>query len=130
MKATLILRGSRAMPLQVFTLRERPELRSVIFSADFFSIWPEYIRSLSLYFSAPLLEQYLDYILIGVDGGDVVARGFSVPFAFNIPGREQLPEGGWRTSTCTGSPRRSARWKSAFSLRHDAREIRDGCLRP
>jgi hypothetical protein len=86
------------MPLQVFTLRERPELRSVIFAADFFSIWPEYMLHdpvASLYFSAPLLDQYLDYILIGVDGKDAVARGFSVPFAFNIPGREELPEGGW-----------------------------------
>jgi hypothetical protein len=86
------------MPLQVFTLRERPELRSVIFAADFFSMWPKYMLHdpvASLYFSAPLLDQYLDYVLIGVDGGDVVARGFSVPFAFNIPGREELPEGGW-----------------------------------
>jgi hypothetical protein len=91
-------KGSHSMQLQVFTLRERPELRSVIFAADFVSIWPECMlhdRVASLYFSAPLLDQYLDYVLIGVDGSDVVARGFSVPFAFNIPGREELPDGGW-----------------------------------
>ena len=75
------------MPLQVFTLRERPELRSVIFAADFFSIWPEYMLHdpvASLYFSAPLLDQYLDCVLIGVDRNDVVAREFSVPFALTI----------------------------------------------
>ena len=32
------------MPLQVFTLRERPELRAAVFSADFQPpFWPEYL---------------------------------------------------------------------------------------
>ncbi len=32
------------MPLQVFTLRERPELRPAVFSADFQPpFWPEYL---------------------------------------------------------------------------------------
>jgi len=87
------------MTLQVFTLRERPELRPVIFGAKFGpAIWPEYMMCdpvASLYFSPPFLDQYLDYVLIGVEGDDVVARGFSVPFAFDIPGREELPDGGW-----------------------------------
>ena len=86
------------MTLRVFTLRERPELRPVIFAANFSSIWPECMLHdpvASLYFDAPFLDRYLDYILIGVEGDDVVARGFSVPFAFNVPGREELPDGGW-----------------------------------
>src|SRR5262245_27687213 len=87
------------MTLQVFTVRERPELRPVIFGAKFGpAIWPEYMMCdpvASLYYSPPFLDQYLDYVLIGVDGNDVVARGFSVPFAFDIPGREELPDGGW-----------------------------------
>ena len=86
------------MTLRVFTLRERPELRPVIFGNFGPSIWPEYMLHdpvASLYFSEPYLDQYLDYILIGVEGDAVVARGFSVPFAFNVPGREELPDGGW-----------------------------------
>lgn len=87
------------MPLQIFTLRERPELRPAIFSADFgVAIWPEYMRhdpAALLYYPPPFLDRYLDFVLIGVDGNDVVARGFSVPFAFDIPDREELPDGGW-----------------------------------
>src|SRR5215471_5835924 len=95
----MIFQGAYSMTLRVFTLRKRRELRPVIFAANFGpSIWPEYMLHdpvASLYFSDPLLDQYLDYVLIGVEGDDVVARGFSVPFAFNIPGREELPDGGW-----------------------------------
>jgi len=88
------------MPLRVFTLRERPELRPAILSESFgASIWPEYMLQdpvARLYFSPPFLDRYLDFVLIGVDGGDeLVARGFSVPFAFNFPDREELPDGGW-----------------------------------
>jgi hypothetical protein len=85
------------MPLQVFTLRERPELRPVIFSANF-DLYPEYMLHdpvARLYFSAPFLDRYLDFVLVGIDGDEVVARGLSVPFAFNISDRAELPDGGW-----------------------------------
>jgi GNAT superfamily N-acetyltransferase len=85
------------MSLQVFKLRERPDLRPAVFGANFGpSIWPEYMMHdavAPLYFS--FLDRYLDFVLVGVEGRDVVARGYSVPFAFNIPGREELPDGGW-----------------------------------
>jgi GNAT superfamily N-acetyltransferase len=87
------------MPLQVFTLRERPDLRPVVFSADFGpAIWPEYMLhdlAARLYFPPPFLDHFLDYALVGVDGEQVVARAFSVPFALNIPDRLELPDGGW-----------------------------------
>jgi GNAT superfamily N-acetyltransferase len=87
------------MPLQVFTLRERPELRPAVFSADFLPpFWPEYLlhsAAARLYFPPPFLDQYLDFALVGLDGDKVVARAFSVPFAFNIPSRTELPDGGW-----------------------------------
>ena len=88
------------MPLRVFTLRERPELRPAILSESVgASMWPEYMLQdpvARLYFSPPFLDRYLDFVLIGVgDGNEVVARGFSVPFAFNFPDREELPDGGW-----------------------------------
>jgi hypothetical protein len=88
------------MPLQVFTLRERPDLRPVVFAANFGPlIWPEYMLNdpvAPLYFS--FLDRYLDFVLVGVEGNDVVARGFSVPFAFNIPGRLELPDAVLRAS--------------------------------
>jgi GNAT superfamily N-acetyltransferase len=87
------------MPLQVFTLRERPELRPAVFSADFQPpFWPEYLlhdAAARLYFPSPFLDRHLDFALVGVDGGKVVARAFSVPFTFPMPDRTELPDGGW-----------------------------------
>jgi len=48
-----------------------------------------------LYFAPLILDHYLDYAFAGVAGGKVVARAFSVPFAFHIDGRAELPDGGW-----------------------------------
>ena len=42
-----------------------------------------------------MLDRYLDYAFAGVIDGKVVARAFSVPFAFNTDGRTELPDGGW-----------------------------------
>jgi GNAT superfamily N-acetyltransferase len=85
--------------MQIVTLRERPDLRSVIFSEDFESpVWPEYMRhdaAARLYFQAPFFDRYLDFAFAGIEGDKVVARAFSVPFAFNITDRRELPDGGW-----------------------------------
>jgi hypothetical protein len=48
-----------------------------------------------LYYAAGTLDRYLDFVLVGLDGGKVVARAFSVPFAFGIEGRRELPDAGW-----------------------------------
>src|SRR5271169_1516928 len=87
------------MPLRVFTLRERPELRPVVFSPKFRqAIGPEYMLhdpAARLYYPPPFLDRYLEFALVGLDGDEVVARAFSVPFAFNIADRAELPDGGW-----------------------------------
>jgi len=87
------------MTFEVFTLKERPDLRSGIFAAAFHPpFFPEFMvhdRVARLYFSAPFFEAYLGFAFAGTDGGEVVARAFSVPFAFNIEGRHELPDGGW-----------------------------------
>ena len=87
------------MTLQVFSLRDRPDLRPSAFSADFLPpFWPEYMLHdpvARLYFPVPFLDRYLDFALVGLEDGKVVARAFSVPFAFNIPNRTELPDGGW-----------------------------------
>ena len=86
------------MGLEIFTLRERPDLRPLIFASELDSVWPEFMRHdpvAQLYFAPSILDHYLDYAFAGVAGGKVVARAFSVPFAFHIDGRAELPDGGW-----------------------------------
>ena len=87
------------MTLQIVTLRERPELRAAIFADEFqHATFPEFMRhdpAADLYFASQNLDRHLDFVLIGLAGGTVVARAFSVPFALNAAGRGTLPEGGW-----------------------------------
>jgi GNAT superfamily N-acetyltransferase len=86
------------MGLDIFTLRERPDLRPQVFAPELQSIWPEFMQhsaAAGLYFAPNYLDRYLDYAFAGVADGKVVARAFSVPFAFDIDGRAELPDGGW-----------------------------------
>jgi len=86
------------MGLEIFSLRERPDLRPLIFSPELYSFRPEFMRHdpvAHLYFAPSILDLYLDHAFAGVAGGKVVARAFSVPFAFHIDGRAELPDGGW-----------------------------------
>ena len=87
------------MSLQIVTLRERPDLRAAIFADEIQLLaFPEFMRHdpvADLYYAPGALDRYLDFVLIGLDGGKVVARAFSVPFAFGIAGRSKLPDAGW-----------------------------------
>ena len=87
------------MPLHIVTLAERPDLRATIFADEMqYSIWPEYMRhdpAADLYFGNAALDRYLDFVLVGLQDGEVVARAFSVPFCFGIEGRTELPDAGW-----------------------------------
>src|SRR4051812_26427386 len=84
MRATARNAKARPMTLQIVTLREHPDLRAAIFAdAMQYSIWPEYMRHdpvADLYFARDALDHYLDFVLVGLDDGHVVARAFSVPF--------------------------------------------------
>ena len=89
--------------LAVATLRERPELRAQLFSAEFAAGLPEFMRhdrTSTLYYGDSALDRYVDFALAAVDReepGRAIARAFSVPFAFRdgTPGRNELPDGGW-----------------------------------
>ena len=87
------------MSLQIVTLRERPDLRAAIFADEIqLPAFPEFMRHdpvADLYYAPAALDRYLDFVLVGLDGGKVVARAFSVPFAFDIAGRSELPDAGW-----------------------------------
>ena len=57
------------MGLEIFTLRERPDLRPAIFLPDLQSVWPEFMRhdaTAQLYFAPSQFEAYLDYAFAGV----------------------------------------------------------------
>ena len=89
--------------LAVFTLTERPDLRAQLFSAEIQSGLPEFMRhdrTAALYYSDGNLDRYLDFAFAGVDRerpDRVIARAFSVPFAFRdgSPERDELPDDGW-----------------------------------
>src|SRR5450432_3073495 len=86
------------MALEIFTLRERPDLRPLIFAAELQSVWPEFARhdaAAGLYFGPSMFDRYLDYAFAAVIDGKVVGRAFSVPFTYNIDDRAELPDGGW-----------------------------------
>jgi GNAT superfamily N-acetyltransferase len=86
------------MGLEIFSLRERPDLRPPVFSSDLQSVWPKFMHhsaAAKLYFAPWIFDRYLDYAFAGLADGKVVARAFCVPFAFNTDGRTELPDGGW-----------------------------------
>jgi GNAT superfamily N-acetyltransferase len=89
---------SVAMTLQIYTLRERPDLRAQVFASELDSVWPEFMQhdaASRLYFAPKVFDRYLDYAFAGVMDGKVVARAFSIPFAFGVDGRVELPDTGW-----------------------------------
>jgi GNAT superfamily N-acetyltransferase len=87
------------MAFEIFTLRQRPELRQQIFSAAFRPpFWPEFLLhdpAAELYFGSPHFDAYQDYAFAALEDGRVIARAFSVPFALGINDRHELPDGGW-----------------------------------
>jgi GNAT superfamily N-acetyltransferase len=86
------------MTLEIFSLRERPDLVSAVFSKDLQAVWPEFMQhdaAAQLYFGRSIFTNYLDYAFAGIVDGEIVGRAFGVPFAFDIEGRTELPDGGW-----------------------------------
>jgi GNAT superfamily N-acetyltransferase len=89
--------------LAVATLAERPVLRAQLFSAEFAAAVPEFLHhdpTAELYYADGALDRYLDFALAAVDRDEpdrVIARAFSVPFAFRDGSAEraELPAGGW-----------------------------------
>lgn len=86
------------MNVEIISLRERPDLIPLIFSEHLQAVWPKFMRqdaAARLFFSQSVFNHYLDYAFGGLVGGEVIGRAFSIPFAFEIEGRTELPDGGW-----------------------------------
>lgn len=82
--------------IRITTLAERPELADRLGDMD--DPWPEFATHDSLaWLLYPRMEAELaDYVLVATDGDAVVARGYSVPFALHVDGRDgRLPAQGW-----------------------------------
>jgi GNAT superfamily N-acetyltransferase len=86
------------MNLEIFCLRERPDLVPLVFSDDLQGVWPEFMQhdaAAKLYYGQSVFHNYVDYAFAALADGEVVGRAFAVPFAFGIGGRTELPDGGW-----------------------------------
>ena len=82
--------------MELVTLAERPDLETSIWSLT--ALWPEFMlhdATADLYY-AEVGTRWAGHTILAVDGGEVVARAFCVPFAMGPDlGRERLPDGGW-----------------------------------
>jgi GNAT superfamily N-acetyltransferase len=87
--------------LELVSLRTNPDLRPQVFARAFMALWPAFVvndPTADLFFEAPHLDACLDTAFAVVDPArpdEAVGRAFAVPFAFGIPGREELPDSGW-----------------------------------
>jgi GNAT superfamily N-acetyltransferase len=81
--------------IEIFSVAERPELGDRLY--DFGDLWPEFMTH------SPTSNALFDWVgrtfpelvVVALDGGEPVARGRAVPFAFGVEGREELPDQGW-----------------------------------
>ena len=80
--------------MDVFTLAARPDLEDQLW--DLTRSWPPFMLAdpiADLYYAD--LDRWSEHVLVGVDAGTVIARGFSVSFAMGHDHRPTLPVDGW-----------------------------------
>jgi GNAT superfamily N-acetyltransferase len=100
-----ITRGFEAMPIQICTAKERPDLLAKVWDQAFMNNWPNFIHAGLIgnvfydSFFLPSASPFADFLLIGFDPDEqdqILARAFSLPFAFGPEvDRPDLPEAGW-----------------------------------
>jgi GNAT superfamily N-acetyltransferase len=95
------------------TVAERPDLAPLL---DDFNPWPRFMRqdAVASAYYADADTAYPEFILIAVDRdhpGELVAKGYSVPFTWDRDPAESLPEDGWDdvvlhavSDRCAGRP--------------------------
>ncbi|MGH3663224.1 MAG: N-acetyltransferase [Micromonosporaceae bacterium] len=81
--------------LEITTLAERPELRDA--AGALANHWPAFMLEdiVADAYWGQLHDTFSEFILVGLHEGEVIARGISVPFALDFPGRGALPPDGW-----------------------------------
>ncbi|OEV05743.1 GNAT family N-acetyltransferase [Streptomyces oceani] len=83
------------MEFEISTLAQRPSLLGDVWSLN--PTWPEFMYHGPVGDShyGGFVDTFHDFTMVATESGRVVARGHSVPFALDLPGRKQLPPGGW-----------------------------------
>jgi GNAT superfamily N-acetyltransferase len=82
--------------LTIHNRGKNPGIFTTTNHADFARSWPVFMGqdpTARLYYGE--LDTVADYVLLATDGDEPVAKAYSTPFAFGIPGRETLPDAGW-----------------------------------
>ncbi|WP_067182374.1 acetyltransferase-like protein [Microtetraspora niveoalba] len=79
----------------VTTLAERPELCAGL--REMADDWPLFVLNDPVGWShfGRLADTFPEFTFVATEGGEVVARAYSVPFRLDAPGRGELPAGGW-----------------------------------
>jgi hypothetical protein len=81
--------------VRIVALAEEPELAERVY--DFPSVWPTFMTKdpISDLYYADVVAAFPEYVMLAVDGDDVVARSFTAPFAWDGDPDTDLPAGGW-----------------------------------
>ncbi|MER5744986.1 N-acetyltransferase [Streptomyces sp. NPDC002225] len=81
--------------IRITRLAERPALASRLYEID--DSWPVFTHhepvANALLSRVPV--EFPEYCVVATDGDRIVARGFAVPFAAGLDGREEMPDQGW-----------------------------------
>ena len=130
--------------LELVPLRDRPDLRTQVFSEAFMGLWPTFMLkdpSADLYFEQPHLDAYLDTAFAVVDSAQpdvAVGRAFAVhsPSAF-LGARNCQTKAGTASSDgriptvlSAGRQTRLALWRSRCCPPIEARATRAWCWTP
>jgi hypothetical protein len=105
--------------ISVYALDERPDLLQRLDDDPFEGSWPRFMQQSPfgfLFYGE--LEHHLPYVLVALDGDDVVGAGYAVRFAFPTDERRELPDRGWDTLL---------RWGHADRLRGIDRNAVSAC---
>lgn len=89
-------RIDQGLSVEVFTLAERPELLEPALSLG--GVGSKFMQNDwvgRLAASSLLRDRWPELFSVLLDGGKVVARAVSIPFAMGTEGRDELPDHGW-----------------------------------
>ena len=86
------------MALTTVVLADRPELVEQMWAMP--NSWPEFMRHdpIGGLFYNQVESRFADFVLVGLDGGEVVACAYSIPFTLGETGElpdDELPDNGW-----------------------------------
>ena len=81
--------------MRIVRLADHPELAGSVFA--FPAAWPTFMLNdpISDLYYDDVTSAYPEYVMLAVDGAEVVARSFSAPLAFDGDPATDLPAGGW-----------------------------------